>query len=715
MSTGPVARVLLDSTLPQLDHLFDYEIPPTLVERARPGQRVRVPFRSAVRNATGYIVEIVPTAEFSGELSQLSEIVSDVAVLTPEIWQLARTLADRSAGSAGDILRLAIPPRQVRVEKEFFALKAQEGLESDGEIAESDGGGAGPDGEQAEFDQEEADSRVTQELAGNSRTAELQVALESLESLEPAQPRVLEFINRYDPALSRLAEAPLRAALSAVPEPTRLSSGEWVGHWAATLAQAALLLLERGKSAIIAVPDYRDIDQVLSALATMVPAPVDDVVRVDTRQTNPQRYRSFLRLLEERPAIIVGNRSAVYAPAYALGAIMLWDDGDSLHEEPRSPYVHSRNAALIRAEQSGTALVLAAHTRSTEAQRLVEIGWLGEFLPLRHPQPRVILSSHTLDADGFASRARIPTVAWKSAKEASVHGPVLIQVARPGYAPVLACAECDTVARCGHCAGPLGVRRAGETPRCGWCATLASDWRCSNCSSVMFRLVSRGSVRTAEELEKAFPGVRVLVSDGETPRQSVDSRPAIVVATRGAEPTAAEGYAGVVLLDGESMLGRESLRAGEDALRVWSNAIALARPGAPCVLVGVSGQLGETLTRWQQPSYASQELVDRRALRFPPAVRIATVTGPQDAVALALEQVHEIPGVDYLGPTPAENGSMRLIIRFDYRRGEAVATALRAELVRAAIKNRRPRKKGTEQRGNQGSLLRLRFDDSDIQ
>src|SRR5690606_13943615 len=102
---------------------------------------------------------------------------------------------------------------------------------------------------------------------------------------------------------------------------------------------------------------------------------------------------------------------------------------------------------------------------------------------------------------------------------------------------------------------------------------------------------------------------------------------------RGAEPIAAGGYRAVLLLDGERMLARESLRVGEDCLRWWANAIALAAVGAPSVLVGVGGPLAGALATWQLADYARSELADRRRLRFPPAVRVATVTG--DAASLA--------------------------------------------------------------------------------
>src|SRR5699024_1584982 len=84
----------------------------------------------------------------------------------------------------------------------------------------------------------------------------------------------------------------------------------------------------------------------------------------------------FLRALDHEPRIIIGNRSAVYAPAHELGAILMWDDGDPVLAEPLAPYVHARDAALVRAGQAGAGLFFAAHARSAEVQRLVDIGYV---------------------------------------------------------------------------------------------------------------------------------------------------------------------------------------------------------------------------------------------------------------------------------------------------------------------------------------------------
>ncbi len=222
-----------------------------------------------------------------------------------------------------------------------------------------------------------------------------------------------------------------------------------------------------------------------------------------------------------------------------------------------------------------------------------------------------------------------------------------------------------------------------------------------------------GATRTAEDLGRAFPGVRIIIADGDRPILSVGAEPALVIATRGAEPVAAGGYRAVLLLDGERMIARESLRVAEDCLRWWSNAIALAARGAPSYLVGVGGALASTLTTWRQADFARSELADRRRLRFPPAVRVATVTGPLAGVAAAVAATVaavDLPTEDVLGPVDTGAGGVRTIIRFDYANGTRVATALRAELIRAATSRRR----AIAQKGARGTAtpnLRVRLDD----
>lgn len=644
----PIARVLVDSPLPQLDRLFDYRIPAELRDAAVPGVRVKVPLRSAGRVADGFIVEVAEQGEsYTGVLSDLESVVSPIRILAPEVWALARRASDRAAGSANDIVRLAVPTRQVRVEKAYLAAELNEPFPS--------------------------------------------IAAAPIESYGEG-------------TLERAIAAGERLAVDAVPLVRDVGDGVWVGSWALTMAAAAASVVAGGKSAILAVPDYRDQEQLEAALRAVLPD--EAIVRLDAKQSNPERYRALLRCLGDVPRAIVGNRSVVYAPAKKLGLIAVWDDGDPLHSEPLSPYVHTRDAALLRQEQQGCALAFFGHSRSTEVERLVEIGWVRSVSPAPLVLPKVIPTAQQASGDRLAAQARIPSSAWRVAREALEKGPVLVQVARPGYAPRLACADCGQTARCLRCEGPLGQKSARSVPACAWCGALAASWHCTNCDGEKLRFVGNGATRTAEDLGRAFPGVRIIIADGERQVMTVGSEPALVIATRGAEPIAAGGYRAVLLLDGERMVARESLRVGEDCLRWWSNAIALAAGGAPTVLVGVGGALATALVTWRHADYARNELADRRRLRFPPAVRVATVTGTVEAVSKAVTAVGLDPS-DVLGPVDLEPPTVRTILRFDFARGTEVAGALRAELIRAATSRRR----GPASRGPGAPTLRIRLDD----
>jgi len=639
-----IARVLLDSPLPQLDRLFDYALPTELGEVPL-GVRVRVPLRTAGRVVDGYVIELDTEDDADRPLSEVDSVVSTVPVLPSRLYRLARRAADRAAGSASDVLRLVIPKRQVRVEKAW--------------------------------------------------TADAPVPVPT-DAQQAAAARV---IDEYD-GLTAVLDESGRAAVEAVPV-----SREGVQGWAALLAAAAVHTLAAGRSSVLVVPDHRDLDRLLAALEVLAPA--EAVVRHDSRLTNPDRYRSFLRTLEDAPCIVVGNRSAVYAPVQA-GLVAVWDDGDPLLGEPLAPYINARDAALLRQEQEDSALVYAGHTRTTDVERLVAHGYLHDVRATRRVLPRVVLSTpQEMDAP---TAQRMPSSAFLSARNAAADGPVLVQVSRPGFSPSLVCADCRAPARCAHCGGPLGATHRGAVPVCAWCGRGARAWACPACSSTKLRLASSGSERTADELGKAFPGIRVIVADSAHPVEHVADKPSLIVATRGAEPLAEGGYRGVVLLDGPRMLQAPDLRIGEACLRWWSNAAALAAPGAPIHLVGVDGGIARALATWNHSGFARAELAERAPLHMPPAARVALVEGTVAAVARGLASLHDLalPPDAVLGPVPIESDDypprVRALVRFDYGAGQRVASTLRAAVVAEAVSARRGKGKSTR------SALSVRLD-----
>jgi primosomal protein N' (replication factor Y) (superfamily II helicase) len=268
---------------------------------------------------------------------------------------------------------------------------------------------------------------------------------------------------------------------------------------------------------------------------------------------------------------------------------------------------------------------------------------------------------------------------------------VLFQVPRAGYLAAVACETCRAQARC-SCGGPAWLASSQARLTCRWCGRDLSP-QCAYCGSSRLRAAATGARRTAEELGRAFPAVPVRSSGGSRVLAEVPAVPAVVVATPGAEPVAAGGYAAGVLLDGAALLGRASLRAAEEALRRWMNAAALVRsgPAGGAVIVVAEARLPavQALVRWDPATFARRELAERAELRFPPAVRMAALTGPEHAV-LALLSTAQLPsGAEVLGPVPtsaADGGAaqagdepaLRFLVRAPRSAGSALALALRA-------------------------------------
>jgi primosomal protein N' (replication factor Y) len=176
--------------------------------------------------------------------------------------------------------------------------------------------------------------------------------------------------------------------------------------------------------------------------------------------------------------------------------------------------------------------------------------------------------------------------------------------------------------------------------------------------------------------------VPVQTSSGDRVLTDVRARPAIVVATPGAEPTVPGGYAAVVLLDSWLLLARSDLRAEEEALRRWLNAAALvgsaATPGRVVVVGDPTRPVLQALIRWDPAGFARREITERQDAHLPPASRVATVTGPVDLLEGALAGLVLPEGAEVLGPVPSGDDpeEQRYVVRVPRTAGAQLSAAL---------------------------------------
>ena len=633
---NPVARVRVDSTLPQVDRTFDYRVPAELSEDAVPGARVRVLFNG--HEMTGYIEERAATTDWTRtSLLPLKSVLSRVPSVAPEIFALAEALADRYASTVANVLRLAVPPRIAALDKKYAPLLP--GYES-AYLGDSAPVSTSDAPENAES--EHAASSATDPYAWLATPGAPAPFVLDPPALNPDAPDAASVFSDYENGAEFIEDVAAGAATRAV---MTVLPGHLEHTWADVLATALAAAAVSGRGAIAVVPTAKNLDLLEAALAERLPA--DSFVRLSSDSTPHTRYHGFVKARLGQVPVVIGTRAAAYAPVANLGLVVCWDDGDSSLVEQRAPYCHARDVLLLRASAENTAALFAGFSMSSEAARLVRTRWASHVRApralVRDYSPRIFStgSEFELARDPLAAMARIPHLAFEHARRALARGPVLVQVARSGYIPSFSCERCRMPARCGECSGPLSVASGSSVPSCSWCGRLAQQWRCSECGFTHWRYSAAGATRTAEELGRAFPNVPVISSAGDHVRASVGPEPALVVATPGAEPVAFGGYAAALLLDADKMLRFDSLRAPEAALRRWLNAAALVRPAAlegTVVTTASPSPVEQALVRWDPAWFAREELEERAQTGLPPAVRTAAVTGAEADVRAFMEE-----------------------------------------------------------------------------
>lgn len=652
----PVARVLPLLGVAHLDRVFDYQIDSEQDALAQPGVKVRVRFGGRLVDAI--LLERSSTSEHEGSLKWLERVISGEVVYPPQTRALVESVALRYGGVTSDVIRMAIPARHAKAEEAATDIPWEDlGQEQEPDLSAWSGYAFG-------------ESFVDAVLAGQTARAAWQV-----------------------------------------------SPGE---DWPQALAALAAKVVIDGGGALIVLPDQRDVDRLDAALRAYVgPRQITQL----TASLGPQaRYRRFLSILHGQARLVIGTRSAAFAPVKDLRLAVIMDDGDDNLVDPRAPYVHAREVLTTRSAQQHCALILGGYSRTAETQLLVESGWAHDLVApregLRNRSPYIHAvgdSDMALERDPLARAVRIPQVAFQALRKGLERKkPVLIQVPRKGYVPTLACGTCRAPARCRACNGPLGLPEGDPdravVPTCRWCGRPHTNFRCGECGSQKLRAVVLGTGRTAEELGRAFPSTRIITSGGSNVIDQVADKPAIVVATPGAEPVVSMGhYGAAVFLDTWALLGREDLRATEETLAKWMRATALVdshlSEGEVVVVADPGLQPVQHLIRWDAVGAARLELEQRREVRFPPAAQFVAVDAPNEALDVFLDAIELPPGAELLGPVDLPQGvklpgdydrqrfgePQRILIRAPQGPRGAMGKAIRAAMVqRAARKDTLP-------------------------
>lgn len=724
----PVARIVVDIPTRQISSAFDYEIPETLAEECRVGCPVLVPFSG--RPAVGWVVGLTDRSEF--ERLKPVESVLGPSMFNENSADLALWVAEEYVASPAEALRLLLPPgtspKAVQVQNErgesVWRLTGPTNAAIDERIVEL--------AHDSTF-VPAANARLQRSLlaalsAGPVTTAELTAELGSVSAAVKrlgalGAITVIERRKYRSPAFKARAtsghETLSRGQAQALEACIRVSKSGGVvlldGITGSGKTEVYLRAIEdvvfAGGSAIVLVPEISLTPQTVGRFRSRFG---DRIAVLHSRMGAGERLDEWDRARSGEAKVVIGARSALFAPVPDLRLIVIDEEHESSYKQGSSPRYHARSVAQRLCETSGAGLVLGSATPSIESLHAANTGAI-EIVQLPErvgggalPEVTVVDMASEFN-EGFRSmfsrvlQARLKVVAEQG------HKAVLL-LNRRGFASFLLCRECSFVPTCESCSTSLTYHEQGQFLACHHCANRSPvPATCPSCGSPYLRQFGAGTQRVVAELETLMPGMPIVRMDADTTTgkggherqlsefESLSS--GVLVGTQ----MVAKGldYPEVTLvgvLNADTTLHLPDFRASERTWQLLSQVAGRAGrgplggsvviqtywPDHPAVRAAATGQ---------REALLAEEYEARSALGYPPFGRLANIviSAPNEAdaqkaaaaVATALES-HMPSGGRLLGPSPAPLAKLKRSYRWHVLL-KAPAGAVLSGSVRSAL------------------------------
>jgi primosomal protein N' (replication factor Y) len=692
------AEVLLDLPARRVDRRLAYRIPASLEPEVRVGSVVSVPLGS--RTARGFVIAVGAPPPSVRPLREILAVAGP-PLFSASMLGLARDVAEHTLSTLLEAVHCLAPPAAFRPRRPRPA-PAVAALAANGAAP------VRPGARQARIlDVLRAQGAVPVDelLRNGGRPALRRLVARGVVVLRPAHipgpPASVSPPAASPPPGSVPSPAsapPACAPPPAAAEPETCVWGGAGGRWP-WIAEAVRAAVAGGGRALVIVPEIARVGAFARALA---PEFARAVVTYHSGMTGAERQAAWARCAAQQAAVVIGTRSALFAPLRDVRLIAVDDEHDPAHQGDAAPRYHARDVAGRRARLDGARLVLASATPSVETYARVAANELA-CVRLAPETPRRV---RLVDMRGERARGRYGLLAEPLVAAIRRHlrarGRVVLFVNRTGYARVLLCDECGAAVRCAACGVTMPYDAERRQVCCRLCGAAApAPGTCPHCGGVRLRGLGPGTARVEEVVRRVFPALRVARLDRETApafsavaRDFEAGRLRLIVGTqillraRDLRPS----LVGVV--DADLALHRPDFRGAERTLQQLRAVAALAAgvpegeaivqtrvPDHPAVRAVATGE--------DERAYRS-ELALRRALRYPPyaaLARVVAAAAARDAAAGGAARVVAVAracGVEALGPAPGRESGRRGVFRFQCLLRAGDEAALRAA-ARAAV------------------------------
>jgi primosomal protein N' (replication factor Y) (superfamily II helicase) len=385
-----------------------------------------------------------------------------------------------------------------------------------------------------------------------------------------------------------------------------------------SLIAAKLAELLRDGPTIAIFPDVRTVERIASELESRRVS----FTRYDSSQSRSDHFSSYLDSLQGLTELVIGTRSAVFAPLVGLWNIVMYNEGSEHFYERRSPGWNARDVALERSKFENLSLTFIGYTPSLEVCQLIQ----AKEVTYRKSSARTDVREYDQPHGEL-----IPSRALQEIKKALKDGPVLFVAPNKGWAHAIRCARCKTLSKC-ECGGNFEIASEKSLITCNHCQIVNPQWKCAWCENPRFALVGRGMERHAHEIGKMLPGVPVRSSNADTPILEEVSN-GIFISTQAMAPKAAQGYSAIVFLEGNRINNQPDMRAQERMRDLYFSHSALVRESGAIILIQDQGNPIVTALRlWNPLPILERELQEREDLNLPPFTHTVELTMPKEEV-----------------------------------------------------------------------------------
>ncbi len=511
-----------------LDRVLDYVVPDGLREMLAPGCRVRVPLGRGNRMVTGYCVALASRTVEARTLKPVAEQVDRQSLLSPSMLRLTRWMAEYYLCPWSQVLETVLPG----------GVRAGAGtrmatlLSVDPEVVERLGEMKLPKKQAAVMRvlAESADPLTPGHLAQKAGCTPAPIqALRRKRLIVERRGRVQSEPRRTEAAVPRESHLTLnpdqqrayQAIVGAVDtrrHRTLLIHGVTGSGKTEVYIQAIQRVVDFGRQAIVLVPEISLTPQTVGRFRSRF----GDVAVLHSHLTDAERHWQWQQIASGRVAVIVGARSAIFAPTPQLGLIVLDEEHESSFKQDTAPRYHARQVAVARAEAEGVPLVLGSATPSLDSYRRAQEGEYELIdLPRRvfnRPLPVVGTIDLRTNARGFHARGAISRplrIAMEQALDED--GQVILLLNRRGFSTHIQCPACGHVVSCPECDIALTHHRTKEIALCHYCDyEVPTPTRCPKCDFAGIQYRGRGTQKLEDEVRRRFPDAPCLRMDTDT-------------------------------------------------------------------------------------------------------------------------------------------------------------------------------------------------------